>query len=224
MLVMADEEKPGRIRQFRQAFTLTRQADSRLIPWMAGVAGGVLVVAVVLGVVFDRLILFPALGLLIGLYAALIIFGRRAQKAQFTMIEGKPGAAAAILQNIRGPWRVTPAVAFTRKQDLVHLVVGRPGIVLVGEGAPARVKSLLKQEARTYARAAGDVPVHEISVGTGTGQVPLPKLRATLLKLPRKIKPREVGPLDTKLSALGGQDLPIPKGPMPRSIRRGKMR
>jgi hypothetical protein len=35
-------------------------------------------------------------------------------------VEGQLGAAAAILNNMRGDWRVTPAIGFTRDQDLVH--------------------------------------------------------------------------------------------------------
>ena len=41
---------------------------------------------------------------------------------------------------------VKPAVAFTRNQDLVHRVISRAGIVLVGEGNPSRVKQLLNTE------------------------------------------------------------------------------
>ena len=62
------------------------------------------------------------------------IFGRRATEAMYAQVEGRPGAAAAVLQGMRGDWRVTPAVGFTRNQDLVHRVIGRPGVVLVGEG------------------------------------------------------------------------------------------
>jgi hypothetical protein len=134
-------------------------------------------------------------------------------------IDGKPGAAAAVLQTARG-WRVTPAVAFTRKQDFVHRAVGRPGVVLVGEGAPARVSSLLKQEHRRIARIVGNTPVHEVSVGNGEGQIPLRNLQAHITRLPRTLKQGDVSGLDTKLKALSDNDLPMPKGPMPRMKRR----
>lgn len=212
-----------RVRQLARAFKATRELDPRMLPiLLAAVIGSFAVVLAVLWVLGS-----PVLGILFGLLVAvmigLVIFGRRTQRAAIGSIEGRPGAAAAVLQTMRGSWIVTPAVAVTRKQDLVHRVIGRPGIILVGEGAPARVESLLKQEARKVARAAGDVPVHELSVGNGPGQVPLGRLQGQLTKLPRTMKAREVGPLDRKLGALSTADLPMPKGPMPRMSRK-KMR
>jgi hypothetical protein len=110
-------------------------------------------------------------------------------------------------------------VAFSGKQDLVHRVVGRPGIILVGEGRRARVQALLKQTARKTARVSGEVPVHEVNVGSADGQVALSDLRVHVMKLPRAMKPKQIGPLDRRLHALGGAELPIPKGPMP-NVRR----
>ena len=208
-----------RLAQLRLAFTSTREADPRLVAYLLIAAAVGFVIPTVLGVVFDRPVFGTLVGVLLACLAALSVFGRRASAAQFAAIQGTPGAAAAVLQSMRGPWRVTPAVAFTRKQDFVHRVVGRPGVIMVGEGSPARTTSLLKQEQRKVARAAGDVPVHTVLVGDGEGQVSLPRLQRHLMSLGRNIKAKEVGPLDTRLSALGGGDLPLPKGPLPRSPR-----
>lgn len=209
-----------RLSQMRVAFTQTRQMDPRLVPLMAGIGGGVAVIVVVVGVLLGRPVFFAIFGVLLGVLAALTIFGRRAQRAALRQMEGRPGAAAAVLEAMRGPWIVTPAVAVTRKQDFVHRVVGRPGVVLVGEGSPARVRNLLRQEHRRVGRVVGDRPVHEISVGNGDGQVPLGKLQRHVNGLRKTMKAKQVGPLNTKLSALGDTDLPVPKGPMPR----GKIR
>jgi hypothetical protein len=216
---MATKERAGKLKQrlqaMRLAFTHTRKVDAKLVPLMLGAGLGVLlVVGGLTGVVIHPAagVLF---GILFGVLAALMVFGRRVQKAQYTMMEGHPGAAAAVLQQLRGPWHVTPGVAFTRKQDLVHRVVGRPGIILVGEGSPARVGTLLKQERRRVARAAGDVPVHEVSVGAGDGQVALPKLQNHIMKLRKKLKRQEAADLETRLAALQDQSLPIPKGKLP---------
>ena len=120
------EQKPGRIRQLRTAYTLTRQADPRiglvllaclLLPILAGVGFGLLIGGPVLWGLF---------GLGIGLLLATFVFGRRAEKAALSQIEGKPGAAAAVLGTLRRGWTVTPAVAATRQYDVVHRVVGRP--------------------------------------------------------------------------------------------------
>ena len=208
-----------RMSQLRLAFVQTKAMDPKLVPLLLAVCGGIIVIAVVVGILTGGPVLWTLFGVLTALLAALLIFGRRTSTAAIGAIEGQPGAAAAVLQSSRG-WRVTPAVAFTRKQDFVHRAVGRGGIVLVGEGAPARVASLLKQEHRKVARVAGDAPVHEVNVGHGDGQVPLKQLQTHITKLPRKLKPKDVSELYTKLAALGDNELPMPKGPMPRMKRR----
>lgn len=209
-----------RLRQIGRVFSMTREADPRLVPYLAIAAVLGLTVATVIGY-FTRSVLWGVLlGVLLTLTAMLGVFSRRAADAQLKAIKGQPGAAAAVLQTMRGPWEITLAMAMTRKKDLVHLVVGRPGVVLIGEGSPARVATLLKQQRRRVARVAGDVPIHEVSVGEGKDQVPLRSLQVHLNRLPRKLKPRSVGPLHTRLEALGGQDLPMPKGPIPRIPRR----
>ncbi len=198
----------------RTAFTVTRKHDRLFLPLIIGtlvvVTGGM----IGLGFAIGAWITFLILGLLLGPLAAMIVFGRRASKAAYSEIEGRTGAAGSVINGLRGAWRVQLGVAFTRNQDLVHLAVGRPGIVLVGEGSPHRVQQLLIQEKRRYARAAPDVPVYDVSVGDAPNQVPLRKLQSHITKLPRNIKPAKVRELDNRLRALGGGP-PIPKGPMP---------
>jgi hypothetical protein len=96
-------------------------------------------------------------------------------------------------------------------------------VILVGEGAPARVGTLLKQEQRKVARVDGDTPIHVISVGDNDDQVSLNKLQSTVMKLPRALKPRDVGTLEQRMGALRDTTPPMPKGPMPRAPR-GKRR
>ena len=79
-------------------------------------------------------------------------------------------------------------VAFNKQQDMVHRVVGPPGIVLVGEGNPHRVKTLLANEERRHARVASEVPIHQVVVGDGEGQVPLTKLVRHVTKLGKSVK------------------------------------
>lgn len=211
----------------RAAFDLTRQNDPKMLPLVLGTLVGVLVLVVLLGILLGHPIYFSILAVLLAVLAATIVFGRRAASAAFRSVEGQPGAAAAVLQSMRGNWRVTPVVAVNpRGQDLVHRVVGRPGVVLVGEGAPARVSQLLGQERRKVNRVAADTPVYDVQVGEQDGQVPLRKLQAHLTKMPRNIKPAQVNALDARLRALGGATVPIPKGPIPKSgkIPRGRVR
>lgn len=211
---------PGTLAQLRMVWSQSRALDPRLLPVTALVALVGFVVPFTVLWLLGQPIIGAVLGVLSAVIAGLAVFGRRASSVQLTAIEGQPGAAAAVIQSMRGIWRVTPAVAFTAKQDVVHRVVGRPGVILVGEGAAARVAQLLAQEKRRVARVAGEVPVHEVNVGPGSGQVTLTALRMHLMRLPRAVKPREIGALERKMSALGERNIPVPKGPMPRVSRR----
>jgi hypothetical protein len=127
-------KKDGRLKQMAAVYTMTKKTDARIGLILLGVF--VVVAAVAFGIFFLVLpgswVLSLLTALLLGLLATLIIFGRRAQKAQYAEIEGRPGAAAAVLGQLRRGWKVEPGIAFNKNQDLVHRVVGPPGIVLVG--------------------------------------------------------------------------------------------
>jgi hypothetical protein len=104
----------------------------------------------------------------------------------------------------------------------VHRVVGRPGIVLVGEGNPNAVRGLLASEVKKHARVGGEsVPVIGIIVGKDDGQVPLTKLVKHINKLPKKIKPAQMTDLVYKLKALDAMRpaAPMPRGPVPTSMK-----
>jgi hypothetical protein len=207
-----------RIAQLRAAFAATREVDDRLVPLVVGSAAATFVVLLVLlGLLGGRWVLGTITAVVLSLLVALIVFGRRSQTAQLAMIEGQPGAAAAVLNSLRGQWFVTPAVAFNKKQDLVHRVVGRPGVILVAEGSsPARVKALLAQEKKKVGRAVGDVPVHTLVVGEGEGTTSLKRLQVAMTKLPRKLSKTEVPRLERKLAPLDKGNIPVPQGYLPR--------
>lgn len=207
------------IKQILQTFNATRQHDPSFVPLVAASAGATLLVAVALGVLLGPLWLWLPVGVVFAILIGLIILGRRAQKASLAAIEGQAGAAAAVLQAMRGAWEVTPAVAFNRREDMVHLAVGRPGVVLVAEGSSnARVRQLLTKERRRFERAAGEVQVTEVVVGPGDGQIELARLALHMAKLPRTMKAKDVGPLNRKLSALKASAPPTPKGPQMRRV------
>lgn len=205
--------------QLRQAFTMTRRADPKMLPIVIGAALGILVVVTALGFLVGAPFIALGIALPLAALAAMFLFGRRAQAAALGQVEGQTGAAAAVAQNLRGNWRTTPAVGFTQQQDLLHRVVGRPGVVLLAEGVPARTESLARAERKRLQRLIGDVPVYDVSVGDGAGQVPIRKLQQHLAKLPKNITPAQVNEIDRRLAAIGTVGLPIPKGPMPKSPR-----
>lgn len=157
----------------------------------------------------------------LGLLAGTYWFSRRAMRAAYSRIEGQPGAAAAVIESLRGKWAVTPAVAISRSEDMVSRVVGKPGVILVSEGPSSRVGHMLANERKKTARWVPDVPIYEIQVGNDDGQVPLGKIQKTLSKLPKNLRGSEVTEIRRRLEALGNvqQNMPIPKGPMPTSPR-----
>lgn len=202
--------------QLVQAFNQTRQKDSRLVPYVVVAVVVGLAVGLLVGFLIGHPVYCAVLGLVAGLVAALAIFGRRARSVGYSGIEGEPGAAAAVLQSMRGDWRITPAVAFTQQQDFVHRVVGKPGVVLVAEGAPGRTRRLLGQEMPKVRRLVGETPIYDVVVGDDEGQVPLRRLEGHMRKLPPNIKGPQIRSLDARLAAIkSGPTLPIPKGPVP---------
>ncbi len=229
-----EPEELSRRKQFVQAYKMTKAVDPRLGLYMflAFVLG-----AAVGGLVFWLLppdggvlkwILLVTGALLFGGLAALILFTRRAQRAMYKTIEGRPGAAASAVGMLRRGWSSSPGVAFTKQMDMIHRVVGPPGVVLIGEGNPGRLKTLLANERRKYERVAPDAPVHEIIVGDGEGQIPLTKLVKSVQKLPKGLKPRDMTDTLNRLKAIDANrpPVPMPKGPIPTSMKgmRGNQR
>jgi hypothetical protein len=217
--------EPGRVAQVKAVWSMTRKADPRLLLWVFGPALAVLVVLVVVGLLIGQIIIFSVFAVLAALVTGSAIFGRRATGSLYASVEGKPGAAAAVLQGMRGDWIVTPAVGFTRNQDLVHRVVGRAGIVIVGEGPSTNaIRQLIVDQKRRVGRVAPSTPVYDVVVGDEEGRVPVRKLQAHMMKLPRNLKKGEIPGVESRMKALGGTNVPMPKGPMPTRMPRGKTR
>lgn len=205
--------------QLWQAFQMQRKEDSRLLPYMVGAFLLVTALSVAMGMWMGGFskYLFIVLGVVLGVLVAFIVFGRRAQKSIYRKAEGQPGAGGWLLDNLRGKWRVTKTVAVNGNFDAVHRVIGRPGVIFVGEGSPSRLKPLLAQEKKRTARLVGDVPIYDIIIGDGEGEVPLSKLERHLTKLPVNITTKKMDDLESKLTSLGTRKNPaaLPKGPMP---------
>ena len=171
------------------------------------------------GILLGSPFLFIPLAVITGVLAALVIFGRRAQGSAYRQVEGQPGAAAWVLEGMRGDWRVTSGVAGTAQLDAVHRVLGRPGSILVAEGAPSRVRGLLAQEKKKVARIVGDTPIYDIIVGDDEGQVPLRKLSAHVMKLPRNLSAAEVNALGRRMSAWAAAACRCPAARCPAASR-----
>jgi hypothetical protein len=230
----AEPPKLNRRQQFAQTYQMAKKSDPAIGRWVLG-AGlvGLVVGFVLFWLVVGRnsglgLVLAVIGALMVAVLCGLIIFSRRAQKAVYGQMEGQVGAAAGALGLLKRGWHVDNAIAFTKQQDVVHRVIGPPGIVLVGEGNPGRLKALLTSERKRHERVAVDAPVHEIVVGNDEDQVPLSKLARRVQKMKRQVQPAEITDILARLKAIDASRpvLPMPKGPVPTSMKglRGQMR
>ena len=217
-----DPSKPGRIAQIRQSYVMTKQGDPKIGLVLLGTFLLAALAGFAVALLLLRSLFFPIVfGVLVGILATLIVFGRRAQRSAISQMEGRPGAAAATLGMLRRGWTVEPAIGVTKQQDVVTRVVGPPGIVLIGEGNPNRLRPLLTSERRRHERVVSETPIHEVVVGHDAGQVPLAKLMRHVTKLKRALKPAQMTDVLARLKALDAQrgTLPMPKGPVPTSQR-----
>ncbi|MBB5957376.1 hypothetical protein FHS29_003971 [Saccharothrix tamanrassetensis] len=205
--------------QIFEAFKVQRREDKALVPLMLACVLGATAAAFLLGLIWDMQWVLLPLGIAVGALLAVIVFGRRVQRNVYAKADGQPGAAGWALDNLRGRWRVTQAVAGTTSGDMVHRVIGRPGVVLVAEGAPHRVKGLLAQEKKRVARVIGETPIYDVIVGSEEGQVALRKLQSHLMKLPRNISTAQVDTLENRLAALASRGAAMPKGPLPQGAK-----
>ncbi len=228
-----DPAAMSRRRQIVETYKMTKESDRVIGLWMLGAflvvgAIGFGIFWILPGSGIFGLVISIIGGLLFGLLAMMIVFSRRAQRAAYNRLNGQIGAAARALTMLKRGWKTEEMVGFNKQQDLVHRVVGPPGIVLVGEGNPNRLRQLMTSERRRHERVATETPIHEIIVGEGDGQVPLSKLVRHVQKLGRQVKPAEMTDVLARLKALDAQrgKLPMPKGPVPTSMKgmRSQMR
>ena len=210
--------KTPRFQTFRDAYNVTKAVK----PWIGialiAIFLVVLVVGISLGFIFDHPIYGGFVTIPLAALAAMFFFTRIAGSAAYSSIEGQIGAGASVLMAIRKGWTTTPAVAVNRQQDMVHRSVGRAGIVLTGEGGFA-VRQMIQDEKRKSERFAPGVPIIEVYVGDGDGQVPIRKLQKHLAKLPKKLSAHQMREVRARLKAVGGMSLPIPTGPMPKGTK-----
>jgi uncharacterized protein DUF4191 len=227
------QKEPGRMKQMWQVFQMTRRYDPTA-QWLM-LLGFLAPILVGLGVAIwlsdgngFTIALWIVAGVLAGLLIALVILGRRAERAAYSQIDGQPGAVGAVLRSgLRGGWvgNEMPVAVNGKTQDAVYRAVGRGGVVLISEGPVTRTKRMLDEEQRKVARVLPNVPISLISVGHDEGSIELYRLPATLRKKKRTLTKPEVLAVSNRLNSLQ-TSLPIPKGidPMKARPQRGKAR
>ena len=215
--------KPKRFAQIRDAYTLTRERDSKIGIWIGGTFGLTWAICIALGFIFGSPIYATVVSLPVAVLAAVFLFSRRAEKSAYDSIEGTTGAGASVLMSIRKGWTTEAAVEVNKMQSMVHRSIGRPGIVLVAEGGND-VRTLMLEHRRKMERFCPGTPITEIFVGDGEGRISIRKLQRHVQKLPRVLTPGQMREVRTRLKAVGGMNIPLPKGPMPKGARMPKPR
>ena len=102
---------------------------------------------------------------------------------------------------------------------LVFRATGRPGVVLVAEGPPARAARLAEAERKKVARVAPSVPVTVLRIGDAEGEVSVRKLASRLQRMKPVLTKDEAAAVNKRLKALAGSRPPIPAGVDPNRVR-----
>jgi hypothetical protein len=220
-------KEPNAVKRMFDVFKMTRRYDNKAVWYMIGgfllpVAAGFALGFLLPGANLLSQIAYPIVGVMGGVLVAMIILGRRAERAAYTQIEGQAGAVGAVLKNsVRRGWQTSemPIAVSPRTQDAVYRAVGRGGVALIGEGPKSRTQKMLEDERRTVVRILPNVPVTLIYVGPDRDSVPLYKLAAALRKIKPSLRKAEVLAVSNRLDSLKKPPVGIPKGMDPNRVR-----
>lgn len=225
----AAPKSPGRIAQVVSGYKAIRQLDPNVGWFMLASALGVLVVALLIGGLWLGRPFFTIIfAIPLMLLAAMLMLNRRANTAMYSALDGKPGAAGAALTSIRRGWYTSqePVAADMQGRNMdfhnaavVFRVLGRPGVVLVGEGPKPRVNRLLEAERKKVARVAPGVPVLLLVAGDDDGDVPIRKLVGKIQRLKPTLTKEEVSVVNKRLKSLPGLRDGVPAGIDPTKVR-----
>jgi len=223
----AEKKEPGRFRQLWQVLKMTRRLDKRAVPYLILVFVLPIVIATLIGVYSADgngfvIAIWVIAGVLLGILLALIVLGRRAERAAYGQIAGQPGAVGAVIRSsLRRGWRgnEVPVAVNPKTQDAVYRAVGRPGVVLIAEGPKSRTSRMLDEERRKVTRILPNVPISTLHVGPDKDSVALHSINRKLGKLKRTLTRAEVVAVSNRLTSLTTSKLPIPKGVDPLKVR-----
>ena len=221
---MSDSNPPGKRRFYHNlldAYRLSARTDPAL-PWiLLGTAAAIIGAFMLTAWIIHRSwIGWLIVGIMTAITAVLALLTFLTRRALFAQVEDTAGAVKVALQQIQRGWIIPEQpVAYTREQDLVWRIVGRPGVVLISEGPSTRVRGLLQTEARRVTKVMRNVPVHQIQVGREEGQVALRDLQRELRRLKNTLTSEEVPQVSSRINALRSGEPPIPKGIDPMRAR-----
>ena len=223
------KKKTSTISQIAKIYQFTYEEDKTL-PWLLTAA---ILVPTLIAVVICLLahfgwlswILTVLLGIMLGLLLATMTLTRRSDKVGYAKMEGRPGAAAAVLSGISKAgfsFPQEPVWIDAKTKDAVWRGTGRTGVYLIAEGDYNRVNKAMNREEEKIRRITrgSAIPIYRISVGHGPDQVPLNKLQRTVIKKKVKLTATELETLNDRLVTLQKRQnaLGMPKGIDPTRI------
>ena len=223
------KKKNSTISQIVKIYQFT-YAEDKALPWLLTAA---ILVPTLIAVVICLLahfgwlswILTVLLGIMVGLLLATMTLTRRSDKVGYAKMEGRPGAAAAVLSSISKAgfsFPQEPVWIDAKTKDAVWRGTGRTGVYLIAEGDYNRVNKAMNREEEKIRRITrgSAIPIYRISVGHGPDQVPLNKLQRTVIKKKVKLTATELETLNDRLVTLQKRQnaLGMPKGIDPTKI------
>ncbi|QGF24191.1 DUF4191 domain-containing protein [Raineyella fluvialis] len=213
-------------KQITYAYKATAKVDKQLTPWMIGAfVLPILICVLVAALLGGGYVLWIITGAMGGLALAVFVLTQRMKRATLEQARGQVGSAAAALGMLNDKvWAHELGITGTRQQDLVHRVIGPSGVVLIGEGEPGRLRTILASEERKHAQLIADLPVWVVQMGDKEGQVSLDDLAKHIKKLPRTLDKYQITEVKSRVKALDAvrPRVPMPKGPMPTNARQVK--
>src|SRR5690625_1702744 len=150
----AKANKRGFFKQIADVFKMTRKFDPSIVWWMIGAFVAALVIGLVIGLVTGSPVLWTLMFIPLGLLAAIIIMNKKAEKAAFAQIDGRPGAAGAALSQLGRGWVVEdePIAVNPRTQETVFRATGKAGGGLVADGGYNRAKRIADKQSKQLQR------------------------------------------------------------------------
>ncbi len=187
----AKPKKQSTIKQIIQIYKYTAKEDKAL-PWLeAGAFLLPVVVMIIIGLIVKwtwlTWIFTMITAIMLGILLATMMLTRRADAVGYKQIDGKPGAAIGVLSNMQKAgfdFPQEPVWIDPKTKDAIWRGTSMNGIYLIGEGEYGRVMKAMDRQERDIkgVTAGSSIPIYRISVGHGPKQVPLTKLRSTVIK------------------------------------------
>ncbi|GAA3613533.1 DUF4191 domain-containing protein [Marihabitans asiaticum] len=223
----APKETRNPFKRTYDVYKTVKMIDPKVGLWMLLAFAVVIAVGLLIGWLTGHPWLTLIVAIPAALLAAMVILARRGEAAAFAQMEGQKGATLGGLKMMRRGWYYDeePVAADAAKANEIHnaavvfRAVGKPGVVLFGEGPHGRAAKLLEKEKKKVARVAPGVPIHTFHVGSEEGELTPKKMRWTLTRLKPALSKEEMSVVLKRLRSLPGIRQGVPAGVDPTSVR-----